>query len=264
MNAHSPPVAGIVAGRTAAPLGEPGVLRQAVGRGNGRWRQIGVLARLAYLPYQALRDHARQGRRQKIGFDAHVHHSRQRSQGIVGMQRGQHQVSGQRRLHGDERGLLVADLSHHDDVRVLAQDVLQHLGETQSDGFADRVLVDVVELVFDRILDRDDVLFDAVQIIDGGVQRGGLAAAGRAADQDQSVAAAEQFLEQLQIGLPHAELLDVEDRLVLVQHPQHHLFAVDARHRAEAQVDGASLRHDLNAAVLRHAPLRDIEVGHDL
>ena len=39
---------------------------------------------------------------------------------------------------------------------------------------------------------------------------------------------------------------------------------MDARHRAEAQVDGASLRHDLNAAVLRHAPLRDIEVGHDL
>src|SRR6266581_5665321 len=59
--AHPSPVAGIVAGRTAAPLGEPGVLWQAVGRGNGRRRQIGVLARLAYLPHQALRDHARQG-----------------------------------------------------------------------------------------------------------------------------------------------------------------------------------------------------------
>src|SRR5713226_5512078 len=159
---------------------------------------------------------------------------------------------------------MVADLSHHDGVRVLAQDVLQHLGETQSDRFADRVLVDVVQLVFHRVLDRDDVLLYVVQIIEGRVQRGGLAAAGGAADQDQSIAVAEQFLEQLQIGLPHAELLDIEDRLILVQHPQHDLFTVDAGQRAEAQVDGAPLRHDLNASVLRHAPLRDIQVAHDL
>ncbi len=52
---------------------------------------------------------------------------------VVGVQRGQHQVAGERGLDGDLRGFEVADFTDHDDVRVLAQDGAQGLGKGQVD-----------------------------------------------------------------------------------------------------------------------------------
>ena len=44
---------------------------------------------------------------------------------VVGMQRGQHQVTGERGLDRDAAGLEVTNLTDHDDVRVLTQERLQ-------------------------------------------------------------------------------------------------------------------------------------------
>jgi hypothetical protein len=66
------------------------------------------------------------------------------------MQRRQHEVPGQARLHGDLRGLEVADLADHDDVGVLAQDRAQRAREIEPDPRVDLRLGDPVEVVLDR------------------------------------------------------------------------------------------------------------------
>ena len=51
-------------------------------------------------------------------------------------------MAGQRRLHGDLGGFEVADFADHDDVRVLAQDGAQQMGEIEADLRLDLDLVD--------------------------------------------------------------------------------------------------------------------------
>ena len=52
---------------------------------------------------------------------------------VVGVQRAEHQVAGERRLDGDLGRLAVADFADQDDVRVVAQDAPQARGERQAD-----------------------------------------------------------------------------------------------------------------------------------
>ena len=62
-----------------------------------------------------------------------------------------------------------------------------------------------------------------------------------------------------------AERIDPEHRARGIENSHHDLFAEERRARAHAEVDRPGLRDlHLDAAVLRDAPLGDIEPGHDL
>ena len=76
---------------------------------------------------------------------------------VVRVQGRVHEVTGERGLDRDARGLDVADLTDHHDVRVLAQQVAQPLRERQALLLVDLDLADALELVLDRILQRDHV-----------------------------------------------------------------------------------------------------------
>ncbi len=105
-----------------------------------------------------------------------------------------------------------------------------------------------------------------VEDIEAGVQRHGLAAAGGAGHQDHA----------LRLG----EVLEVQSRAGTARSParrcrasrcdgsrirSHDLFAEQRRAGADAKVDGAILgQPHLDAAVLRHAALGDVEARHDL
>ena len=69
-------------------------------------------------------------------LDAHVHQAVDGARRVVGVQRGEHQVAGERRLDRDFRGLEVADFADQDDVRVLAQEGAQRRGEVEADVLA--------------------------------------------------------------------------------------------------------------------------------
>jgi hypothetical protein len=79
------------------------------------------------------RDDERERRRDEERLDAHVDQARDGGDGVIGVQRRQHQVAGERGLQGQLGGLGVADLADQDDVGVLAQDAAQPAGEGETD-----------------------------------------------------------------------------------------------------------------------------------
>src|SRR6185437_2105805 len=111
--------------------------------------------------------------------------------GARGVQRSENEVAGLRRRHRHRDGFGVAQLAYEDDVRILTHGGAYALrkswnmrAELPLDHLA--VLAAVNEL--DRILETDDVeLTGLVQVIDHRRQRGGLAGARRAGDQDHSL-----------------------------------------------------------------------------
>ena len=90
-------------------------------------------------------------------LDAHVEQPRDGAGGVVGVQRAEDQVAGQRGLDGDLGRLQVADFADQDDVGVVPQDGPQARGEGQADLAVDLDLVDAVQVVLDRVLDRQDL-----------------------------------------------------------------------------------------------------------
>src|SRR6218665_3471308 len=69
---------------------------------------MGLLAMLAQRAHQPLGQHAIDGGGDEVGLDPHVLHPDHRAGGGVGVQGREHEVAGERRLHGDLRGLAVA------------------------------------------------------------------------------------------------------------------------------------------------------------
>ena len=111
------------------------------------------------------------------------------------MQCRQHQVTGQRRFHSDLRGFEVAHLSDHDDIWVLPQERAQGSRECQPRLFVDLHLRNARQLILDRVLNRDNILLDRVDLVQHRVQRRRLARAGRPSRQKHSVRLSDQFFE---------------------------------------------------------------------
>ena len=147
----------------------------------------GLLAMRAKHADEALRQHGFERRGDQIRFDAHVHQPRDRAGRVVGVQRGENQMAGERRLHGDLRRFLVANFADENHVRVVAQNRTQSARKRQPGLFVDLDLVDALELVFHRVFNRDDFADGIVDFVERGVKRGGFAAAGRAGDEDDAV-----------------------------------------------------------------------------
>ena len=59
-------------------------------------------------------------------------------------------------------------------------------------------------------------------------------------------------------------LPQIEGQVALVQDPHHDLLAVDHRQRGDPEVDDPAADLELEAAVLRHPPLGDVELGENL
>ena len=93
-------------------------------------RSRGHLAHHAELAHEALRQHAEQRRREQIVLDAHLEQAGDGARRVVGVQRREHEVTGERRLDRDLGGLGVADLTDHDDVGILTHDRAQARSRT--------------------------------------------------------------------------------------------------------------------------------------
>ena len=142
-------------------------------------RLVRLATRHADPAHEALGDDADDRRRDEERLDPHVEETVERGGGIGRVQRRQHEVSRERRLHRDPRRLDVAHLADEDDVGILAQDRLEPAGERDVGLLVDLDLVDRREDVLDRVLDGRDVAVGVVDLAERRVQRRGLPAPGR-------------------------------------------------------------------------------------
>ena len=74
-------------------------------------------------------------------------------------------MPGERRLNRHCRRLAVADFADHDHIRVLPQNAAQAAGEGHTLPVAHLRLADAFEVIFDRVLDGEDVVLLAVELL---------------------------------------------------------------------------------------------------
>ncbi len=120
---------------------------------------------------ETLREHRFDGGGDEERLDAHVDQTGKCARRVIGVQRAEDQVTGERRANGDFGGFKVANFADHDHVGVLAQNVAQTHRECQSDIGAHGDLVDAFEFVFDRFFNRDDTFGDRIDRAEKRVKR---------------------------------------------------------------------------------------------
>src|SRR6185312_13042150 len=157
-----------------------------------------------------------------------------------------------------------ADFADENHVRVVAKDRSQRGGEREPDLGVRLNLADAVLLVFDGVFHRDDLGGFFLDLVEGGVKRGGFAGTGGPGDENDAVRAVDQLLECVVDIRKHADGFQVELHAALIEQTHDHAYAVDHRDDGDADVDFAALHLHLDAAVLRQSLLGDVEPGHDL
>ena len=119
--------------------------------------------------HQALRQHGFNRRRNEERLDAHVNQTGESARRVVRVEGAEHQVTGQRGANRNLGGLQITNFADHDDIGVLAQNVTQTDGERQANVRAHRDLIDALQFILDRFLDRDDALVHRVNGAEAGV-----------------------------------------------------------------------------------------------
>ena len=174
-------------------------------------------------------------------------------------------MAGQRRLHRHLGRFQIADLAHHDDVRVLAHQRADAVGKAQIDG---RLHLHLVEAVFhhlDRVLDGGHVHLLGGQRAQRGVERRGLARAGRSGHQHDTVGARRHFLPARQIVALQAQLGKAARQHRRVEHPHHQLFAKGGGQRRQPQLHLVAIGGAcLDPPVLRTAALHHVHAAQQL
>src|SRR5215469_14316439 len=138
---------------------------QSAGFQNVGWIVNRTTTGIADHAHQSLCQNAVQSGDKVIGFDAHVQEATYNVDDVVGMDSGEHQMSGQGSIDSDLCRLHVADFADHDLVGIVPQDRSQSAGECQSLFLIDRNLRNTPKLVFDRILDGNQFVFVGFDLI---------------------------------------------------------------------------------------------------
>ena len=133
----------------------------------------------------------------------------------------------------------------------------------------DRDLHDAVQLILDRVLDRDDLVFVVPDLVEGGVKRRRFTRTRRARHEHHAVRLLDVEPEPRHIvGVEtddiEVEILETLVDLLFVEDTDDRVFAKDRRHDRNTKVDRAALVPHTKTSVLRDAALGDVELGHDL
>src|SRR5215472_6690424 len=181
-----------------------------------------------------------------VGLDAHVDEAADDVGDVVGVDGGEDEVAGERRLDGDLRGFLVADFPDHDFVGVVAKDGAQSAGKGETLLFVDGNLGDAAQLIFDGVFDGDDFVLVGFDFVDGGVESGGLAGAGGAGNKHHAIRltniAAEAFsLFGRKAHDVEVQALEFFGEGFLVEDAKDRVFAVVCGHDGDAQVNVTAL-----------------------
>ena len=167
-------------------------------------------------------------------------------------------------LDGQLGGVLVAHLTDHDHVGVVAEDGAQGALQRQLVGQLD--LADAGDDVLHRVLDREHVHLRGDHVGQRRDERSGLARARGAGQDHHAVRAADGLVELLQGALQQAQLGEVRDHLPVVQDSDDDGLGADLRvgvgDRQDAHTvpDERAVDLALDEAVLRHVALEAVHV----
>ena len=126
------------------------------------------------------------------------------------MERAEHQVARHRRPDRNVRRLHIANLAHHDHVRVLPQNVAEPFRECQVDLRFHIDLRHTRQPIFHRLFDRDDPALDRIDAAEETIERRRFPAARRPGQQNDSVRLREQRPDDLALLLAHVEPVEPE------------------------------------------------------
>ena len=103
------------------------------------------------------------------------------------MQSAQDQMTCKRRLDGNLGSFNIANFSYHNDIRVLPENVAKTIGKGKIYLGLYLHLSNAGQLILNGVLHGEYVSFFAIKLVDGCVESGGLAAAGRTGEQDYAM-----------------------------------------------------------------------------
>ena len=156
MNGNTPFIARVVADLTALAAGNHG---NAV-PDNGDvicCRRFFVFTELADLTHQTLCHDTYHRVGDQIRCHAHIRQTDNGRNGIVGMQGGNYQVSGDCRTHGNFSRFCVTGFTDHDNIRILTHQRTESHIERQTCHRIYLRLVNVRNILLHRILDRGNI-----------------------------------------------------------------------------------------------------------
>src|SRR5947207_10102843 len=211
--------------------------------------------------HETLREDRFERRGHQIGLDTHVHKPGDRARRVVRVQRGKNQMAGQRRLHGNLGGLLIANFADENHIGIVAQNRAQSARESQPGLFRDLNLIDAFELILDRVFNGDDFADRVIDLVERRVKSRGLAAAGGTGHQDDSVRQLEHAPETIQFACVQTQFAHSAQGRVLPQQTHHDRFTVQHRDYGHANVHFVVLQPDFDAPILRQPLFRDVEMA---
>jgi len=168
-------------------------------------------------------------------------------------------VTGLGGLNGNARGFFITDFADHEDIGILSEECAQCGCEGESGAGIEVDLADVGKLDFDRVFDGGDIFFGLVEVVEGGVEGGGFAAAGGACDEDHAIGFGEGILELCVFWFRHAGVFQGGQDFLGLQEAEDAFFAVEDGAGVDADI-GAM---EVEAAILWESAFSDIEFGHD-
>ncbi len=173
-------------------------------------------------------------------------------------------MTGQTGLNGNFGGLTVADLTHHDHVRVLTQNRAQPAGEGHVDLGVDLGLADARQEVFHRVLNGQDIAAAGIDVAQARVQGGGFTRTGRTGHQNDAVGLEQGFGQPVAHKGRHGQLVQGQLPGRLVEQAQYNPFTVGRGDRGHPDVYGVARQAHGNPAILGQALLGDIQARHNL
>src|SRR5262249_13841650 len=129
----------------------------------------------------------------------------------------EHEVACQRGIDGNVRGLQVANLANHDDIRILPDEGSETAGESDANPRIYVDLIDAGQVVLDRIFDGVDIKRRIVDSVEGSIKCSRFAAAGGSRYEYNSMRTANELLEELLLVRVKPELLQRSERTGLFE-----------------------------------------------
>src|SRR5258705_13311386 len=120
-----------------------------------------------------------------------------------------------------------------------------------------------MELILDRVLDRDDLVLFVADLIQSRIEGGRFARAGRPGHQHHAVRLSDIAAKLAQVFFSKANDIQIQVAelfvdLLFVENTNNRILAVNGGHDRDAEVYVTALVANSETTVLRHAPLSDI------